>query len=250
MIGKATLKHFFLEKEHDRVRLQAANKATLKQYFLEKEHDRVRLQVANFELDTIFIPISEWYDEWKIQGKVVEIYRDVLLITKTSSKIVKKTPDSQQAKSRRLLHVFLCHSSGDKLSVRQLCRSLKACNVDPWLDEEKLLPGQHWELEIRKAIKAADVVIVCLSRSAINKTGFVQKEIKFALDVADEQPEGTIFIIPLKLEECEIPERLNHLQWINYSEDDAFHKLVSSLKLKSLSFTQILAPVILREEHA
>jgi len=33
-----------------------------------------------------------------------------------------------------------------------------------------------------------DVLIGCLSRGSINKAGYVQKEIKLAPDVADEQP--------------------------------------------------------------
>lgn len=49
--------------------------ATLKRFFQEKEHDRVRLQPANSELDPILIPKSIWDREWEIQGKVVAIFR-------------------------------------------------------------------------------------------------------------------------------------------------------------------------------
>ncbi|GCE11798.1 transcriptional repressor LexA [Tengunoibacter tsumagoiensis] len=49
--------------------------ATLKRFFQEKEHDRVRLQPANSELDPILIPKSVWDREWQIQGKVVAIFR-------------------------------------------------------------------------------------------------------------------------------------------------------------------------------
>lgn len=49
--------------------------ATLKRFFLEKEHDRVRLQPANAEIEPILIPRSEWEREWRIQGKVVAIFR-------------------------------------------------------------------------------------------------------------------------------------------------------------------------------
>ena len=61
---------------------------------------------------------------------------------------------------------------------------------DPWLDTEKLVPGQDWWLEITAAIRDSHVVLVCLSEGSVNKCGFVQKEIATALDVADEQPEG------------------------------------------------------------
>ncbi len=40
------------------------------------------------------------------------------------------------------------------------------------------------------------------------------------MDVADEQPDSS-FIIPFKLDDCEVPERLKHWQWIDYSEDKA-----------------------------
>jgi diadenosine tetraphosphatase ApaH/serine/threonine PP2A family protein phosphatase len=108
----------------------------------------------------------------------------------------------------RKLRVFLCHASGDKPTVRGLYHRLRADGFDPWFDEESLLPGQDWQLEIPKAVRSSDAVIICLSSRAITKAGYVQKEIRYALDVADEQPEGAIFLIPLRLEECEVPERL------------------------------------------
>ena len=105
----------------------------------------------------------------------------------------------------RRLRVFLCHSSGDKPSVRQLYARLAADGCEPWLDEENILPGQDWDHEIRGAIRRADATIVCLSRGSINKEGYLQREIKHALDVFEEKREGSIFIIPAKLEECELP---------------------------------------------
>ena len=44
-------------------------------------------------------------------------------------------------------------------------------------------------------------MLVCLSHNAITKRGYVQKEIRYALDAADEQPESTIYLIPPKLVE-------------------------------------------------
>ena len=50
--------------------------ATLKRFYQEKEHNRIRLQPANSELDPIYIPKSEWDREWQVQGKVVAIFRN------------------------------------------------------------------------------------------------------------------------------------------------------------------------------
>lgn len=127
------------------------------------------------------------------------------------------------------LKVFLCHSSSDKKAVRALHKRLRADGFEPWLDEEGLLPGQEWELEIPKAVRNSDAVIVCLSRSSITRRGYVQKEIKYALDVADEQPEGSIFLIPVKLEECEVPSRLGSRHWVNLFEPAGYGRLTLSL---------------------
>lgn len=127
------------------------------------------------------------------------------------------------------LRIFLCHSSSDKPNVRELYQELRADGIDPWLDEEKLLPGQNWQLEVRKAVRSSDIVIVCLSRTAINKAGYIHKEIKYALDIADQQPEDTIFIIPVRFEECEVPERLCKWQWVDLFEDHGYEKLMNSL---------------------
>lgn len=80
--------------------------------------------------------------------------------------------------------------------------------MDVWLDKEKLLPGADWEYEIRKAVRESDVVIVCLSRQ-FNQAGFRQREVRIALEEADKKPEGEIFIVPARLEECDNLESLS-----------------------------------------
>lgn len=137
------------------------------------------------------------------------------------------------AASSRELRVFLCHSSGDQHIAHDLYCRLSADGIDPWLDVENLLPGQDWELEISRSVKKSDVIIVCLSDGSINKRGFVQKEIRYALDVADEQPEGTIFLIPLKLEECEVPDRLRGKQWVDYFQPDGYARLLKALAARA-----------------
>jgi formylglycine-generating enzyme required for sulfatase activity len=131
------------------------------------------------------------------------------------------------------LGVFLCHGSPDKPTVRALYQRLREEGIEPWLDEEDLFPGQDWEREIAKAVRGADVVLVCLSASSVTRTGFVQKEIKFALDVADQQPEGAIFLIPLKLEECAVPERLSRWQWVNYFDPRGHERLMRALRKRA-----------------
>jgi hypothetical protein len=131
------------------------------------------------------------------------------------------------------LWIFLCHSSGDKPAVRDLYKRLRDDGYSPWLDEEDILGGQTWDVEIRKAVRAADSVVVCLYRGSITKAGYVQKEIRFALEVSDEQPEGTIYIIPVKLEECSVPESLSKWQWVSLFEEAGYKRLLRTLRARA-----------------
>lgn len=136
------------------------------------------------------------------------------------------------------LRIFLCHTAADKPAVRELYHRLRADGFQPWLDEEDLLPGQDWQLEIPKIVHTADVVVICLSHRSITKAGYVQKEIKFALDVADEQPEGRIFLIPLRLEPCDVPERLRRWHWVNLFDDRGYERLTRSLLVRVVEKTE------------
>jgi hypothetical protein len=137
-------------------------------------------------------------------------------------------PDSMSEVKR----VFLCHSSGDKVQVRDLYQRLRSDGFHPWLDEEDLLPGQDWKQAIATAVRSSVVVLVCLSKSSIAKTGFVQREIKDALDVADEQPDGSIFLIPVRLEDCDVPQRLCRWHWVNLFDKGGYDKLLNSLRVR------------------
>ena len=133
----------------------------------------------------------------------------------------------------RPLRVFLCHSSNDKPAVRELYQKLRNEPwIQPWLDEEELYPGQDWNMEIENAIEETDVIIICLSKGSTTKEGYVQKEIRAALDYADYKPEGSIFIIPIRLEECNVPSRLSKFQWLDIANPKWYEFLLETLKVK------------------
>lgn len=135
---------------------------------------------------------------------------------------------------KRPLCIFLCYASTDGDAVGALYTRLIRDGLDVWLDKEKLLPGQDRELEIRKAVRAADVVIICLS-NGFNQAGYQQKEVRIALDEAEMQPEGTIFIIPSRLEECDIPASLKRWHWVDLFEVDAYKKMMLALQARALN---------------
>jgi hypothetical protein len=125
--------------------------------------------------------------------------------------------------------IFLCHASEDKETIRHLYTQLRDVGFTPWLDEEDLLPGERWEERIREAVKRSAAVLVCLSSSSTTKRGFVQKEIRLALDVADELPDGSIFVVPVRLTHCAVPERLARWQYVDLYHPRGFERLTTAL---------------------
>lgn len=134
--------------------------------------------------------------------------------------------------------IFLAHASEDKARVQQLYNQLKKRGFSPWLDSTDLIPGQNWEIEIPKAIKRASVCLVCLSKNSVAKEGYVQREFRYALLAYAELPPESIYLIPVRLDDCEVPDlripdlelKLRSIHWVDLFEMAGFEHLVSAIE--------------------
>lgn len=174
--------------------------------------------------------LSEAYDRGL---DAVKAYLQAKANPNQATKLTKKTEESLH---KRKLKVFLCHASQDKPVVHELYqRLITEAWIEPWLDAKKLLPGQDWQAEIKNAVETADNVIIFLSNTSINKDGFIQKELRLAKEMALEKTEGSIFLIPLRLDDCAVPRSLQTYQWTNYFGDEkeqSYSNLLTALKLR------------------
>ncbi|HSY51458.1 MAG TPA: toll/interleukin-1 receptor domain-containing protein [Thermoanaerobaculia bacterium] len=136
---------------------------------------------------------------------------------------------------KRALRVFLCHSSHDKRFIRVLNQLLKQVGVSPWLDEEQLTAGDDWEARIEQELLSTDAVIVCLSRRSTTRAGFLQREIRRAIEAAELKPEGQVFLIPIKLQPCKLPDSLSKWQCIGLYERNGYPGLVYALWKRAAS---------------
>ena len=133
--------------------------------------------------------------------------------------------------------IFLGHASEDKPRVRELYHQLKAQGFSPWLDAVDLMPGQNWRIEIPNAIKSAGIFLACLSKQSIAKQSYVQREFRYALSAYAERVPGSIFLIPVRLDECEVPDlrlpelelNLRDLHWVDLFDADGFERLLQSI---------------------
>lgn len=108
---------------------------------------------------------------------------------------------------------FLSYAREDQDSARRLTDDLRRAGITVWLDQDSLLPGQDWRVAVDNAIRSHRFFIALLSSRSISKKGYVQKELRIALEVLDQYPESQVFIIPVRLDECAPSHhRLNDLQ--------------------------------------
>jgi hypothetical protein len=131
------------------------------------------------------------------------------------------------------LQVFLLYARGDHDTVHRLYRRIAKEAAKPWMDVEKILPGQDWEYEIHKAIHHSDIVIVCLSRGFIKQGGYRHEELRIALEKANSVPEDETFIIPARLERCDTPEPLRRWQRVDLFKADGYKDLMRALRKRT-----------------
>ena len=122
--------------------------------------------------------------------------------------------------------VFLSYASEDRAVVDRIFQVLEDGGCNPWMDTEVLLPGQAWELQIHKAIEASDFFVACLSTTSVNKIGYVQVEFKKGLERAQYYPEGAVFVVPLRLDNCAIPQAFAAKHCLNWFDPEAPAKLL------------------------
>jgi predicted MPP superfamily phosphohydrolase len=125
--------------------------------------------------------------------------------------------------------VFLCHAKEDRDAVRGISDNLLMMRIITWMDEKDLLPGDRWKVEIDRAIEECDFFVVALSRSSCTKTGYVQREIKYAIEQMELRSPRSRFIVPVLLEPCEPPRDFGDLHWLRLWEPGSMEKLVASL---------------------
>ncbi len=111
--------------------------------------------------------------------------------------------------------IFISYATEDLEDAERLYGALESEGFSPWMDRQDLLAGQSWKTEIPKVLRNSEQVIVLLSSRSLSKRGYVQKELRMALDILDEFPPGRIFLVPVKLDRCK-PEidRLAGLHWV------------------------------------
>jgi hypothetical protein len=129
--------------------------------------------------------------------------------------------------------VFVAYVQEDLPLARRLRDGIAAAGCAAWLDKDKLLPGQNWVRAIRRAVELSDAFVACFSQRSIAKRGQFQDELRWALQCAQRMPLEETFLVPVRFEPCEVPQRIaEQVQYVDLFPDwDAgVKKLIRALK--------------------
>lgn len=133
--------------------------------------------------------------------------------------------------------VFISYAHEDRSQSEQLYRDLRAEGYDVWIDSQSLIAGTDWPSEVRRAIQTSQYFIAVLSCKSVSKRGHVQKEMREAIELLDEFPESETFIIPIRLEPCDIGfERLKNIHRVDMfpNWNDGVARIVQALRRRNL----------------
>jgi TIR domain-containing protein len=104
--------------------------------------------------------------------------------------------------------IFIAYATEDRAVAERLYNELTALGFAAWMDRRKLLPGQDWPQRIEDAIASSDFFIACFSGKSVKKRGGFQTEIRHALNCASSVPLDDVFLIPVRLDDCRVPARI------------------------------------------
>ena len=129
--------------------------------------------------------------------------------------------------------VFVSYASTDRQRVLAVVEELESCAVPVWMDCKNLNPGDDWHVTIKKAQARADLVIVFISNNSIGRRGYVQRELKEALDAMKEKLSEDTYIIPVRIDkDAPIPSEIKHLHVADYSGPETSRAIAKAVRLQ------------------
>lgn len=133
------------------------------------------------------------------------------------------------ASAREGRNVFLIYAREDLDAARKLAGSLREWGFRPWLDVDEIRPGEVWKKTVLRALEESAVALVLVS-DHLAKKGFVQEELKAALEMLQERQRDVSPVIPVRLTDSPVPEALGDVQWVNLFDSDGFARLEEGLR--------------------
>lgn len=143
--------------------------------------------------------------------------------------------------SARVAEVFISYAREDESSAEAVDQYLRDLGISVWLDRRCIIPGQDWKNAITKAVTESRIFLALTSSNSVDKRGYVQKEIRLALEALDEIPPESIYLIPVRLDDCHPKHRrLAELQWVDLfpDVDSGLERIVEAMRFAGVSMDE------------
>ena len=148
---------------------------------------------------------------------------------------------SESKSQPRLLIFVCCEKRYEEAVYDDLYFKLSSKNYLPWMIKYDILPGGNREIEIQNAIKNAAAFVFCLSSKSMEEYGEFQEAVKWARKKQNKMPPNRVFIIPLRLEDCELPEEVTDLKSVDWFLEDQRISLFYALdKIKKITKGELI----------
>lgn len=126
--------------------------------------------------------------------------------------------------------IFLSYATPDRERVLAFYEWLKQVGFNVWIDCRSIKPGQNWDFEIKRALDKYSLVVAFVSHNSFNRRGYVQRELKLALDKLSEKLIDDIYVIPVLLDEgVELPDQLKSIQCIAAADPQCNENIADAL---------------------
>lgn len=112
--------------------------------------------------------------------------------------------------------IFLSYAQSDRPKVEQIASALRTAGMSVWLDAWELALGDSITERVERAVQTSDVFLVFLSPASVGST-WVQGEFNHML--TREMTDRAISVVPVLLENCEIPPAFAGRLYIDMRHD-------------------------------
>src|SRR5579859_1339004 len=105
------------------------------------------------------------------------------------------------------MRLFISYSRGDSAVAQRLADDLAQQGYQVWLDVRSIPHGANWDNEVQRGLDESDMMLVMLSQSSVSSQN-VADEWSYFIDKRKR-------ILPVMLQQCEVPFRLSRRQRVD-----------------------------------
>jgi TIR domain/Fibrobacter succinogenes major domain (Fib_succ_major) len=129
--------------------------------------------------------------------------------------------------------IWVSCATADKARAEEICKKLGVVGLD--IEIDGILNDD--EKAIENGIASARFFMIFFSNRSATESEALDKYLDIALRSAENISKDRVFIIPVRLEKCDIPKSVDHLQLIDLFKEEGFDQIVETIRGELTLFT-------------